>query len=246
MKERTWVYTKILFLILSINLFLCTDIVECTERMFSVVNPILGENKIPILNFMHEADNKYYNDVVFGEMSATEKKEDYIEKFLRYMRDKKKAVFLEIIFTMDKSWENTDLFKKMKSTDEAIIFKDLRWFWREYGNTFINIFGPESAEKLLEHITEPYDTKVVINNDEKTKKDRTKKRYYVITSAEKLQMIVNIIEKGISKFMTNYEYISYYFNILHPQESVDVNAFENDFNRKGSILYDKKNLIGRK
>ena len=46
MKERSWVYAKILFLILSINLFLCTDIVECTERLLTIVNLSLGENNL--------------------------------------------------------------------------------------------------------------------------------------------------------------------------------------------------------
>ena len=139
MKERSWVYAKILFLILSINLFLCTDIVECTERLLTIVNLSLGKNKLSILNPFYKSDYKLNNGIMFGVMSDTEKKEDYIANFLQYIHDNEKnAVFLEIIFTMDKSWEDIKLFEKLKSTDEAIIFNDLGYFTlRMYVRKFV-------------------------------------------------------------------------------------------------------------
>ena len=56
------------------------------------------------------------------------------------------------------------------------------------------------------------------------------KRYYVITSEEKLQMLVNIIEKGIiAEFGNKYEYISYSFKPLYPDLDLDL-EFKNVFN----------------
>lgn len=252
MKERSLVYAKILFLILSINLFLCFDIVECTEKLLTFVNLSLEEkNKIPILNPMCNSDYKYHNGVAFGKLSENEIKEEYIANFVQYIKDNNgNAVFLEIIFTMNKSWENTDLFKKLKSTDEAIIFEDLEGFCEKY-KVPIGKINVEVRFKLLQHIynLKHEENKEMINNDEDTMKKNTIKRYYVITSEEKLQMLVNIIEKGIIGFMNKYEYISYTFNILHSDSYVDLNnLLRYDVNRFKEINfhYGGNDLIGRK
>ncbi len=234
MKERSWVYAKILFLILSINLFLCADIVECTERVLTVVNHSLEENKIAILNSFHNSDNKYYNGVKFGELSVTEQNAEYIAKFLQYIRDnyEENTVFLEIIFTMDKSWEKTGLFKNLKSTDEAIIFQDLRGFLKTYETTIKN-FNSKAYFKLLSHLKglTLAESKNMNNKDKNTGKDYTKKSYYVITADVKLQMLVNIIEKGISEFGGKYEYISYSFKYLHYESFTGwLYEFQNTFN----------------
>lgn len=234
MKERSWVYAKILFLILSINLFLCADIVECTKKVLTVVNRSLGENKIPILDLFHNSDDKYYKGVKFGELSVTEKNAEYIAKFLQYIRDKNQnTVFLEIIFTMHKSWENTGLFKNLKSTDEAIIFQDLSWFLKEYGTTIKNFnFTAYSILSKYSNQLSQKERKKTIYGDKNIKKDLTQKRYYVITSAAKLQILVNIIEKGISEFGKKYEYISYFFNDLYYDRIFNlINGFKNDINR---------------
>jgi len=230
MKERSWVYAKILFLILSINLFLCTDIVECTERLLTIVNLSLGKNKLSILNPFYKSDYKLNNGIMFGVMSDTEKKEDYIANFLQYIHDNEKnAVFLEIIFTMDKSWEDIKLFEKLKSTDEAIIFNDLGWFLRKYKKTLEKFYFKDVCSEICEKDKElrKLDNIVITQH---SNMDLIVKRYYVITSEEKLQMLVNIIEKGIiAEFGNKYEYISYSFKPLYPDLDLDL-EFKNVFN----------------
>lgn len=240
MKERSLVYAKILFLILSINLFLCFDIVECTEKLLTFVNLSLEEkNKIPILNPMCNSDYKYHNGVAFGKLSETEQKEEYIANFVQYIeKNERGAVFLEIIFTMNKSWENTDLFKKLKSTDEAIIFEDLEEFLRKNKKALEEICSSEgicssvaSKEILDEDAKLKKQDANVINKH--SSKNLTVKRYYVIISKKKLQKLVNIIEKGIIEFGNKYEYIAYSFKLLYPHLVLILNVsryFENVFN----------------
>jgi len=234
MKERSWVYAKILFLILSINLFLCADIVECTEQLLTIVNLSLGENKTSILNPFHDSDYKLNNGIMFGVMSDTEKKEDYIANFLQYIKGNNgNAVFLEIIFTMGKSWEDIKIFEKMKSTDEAIIFNDLSWFLRKYKKTIEKFYCKDVCSKICEKDKElrKLDDSVIRQH---SNKNLTVKRYYVITSEEKLQILVNIIEKGIIvEFGNKYEYISYSFKPLYPDLDLNLNLdlkFKNAFN----------------
>lgn len=233
MKERSWVCAKILFLILSINLFLCTDIVECTERLLTIVNLSLGENKTSILNPFHDSDYKLNKGIEFGKLSETEKNKEYIANFLQYIEDNEGgAVFLEIIFIMNKSWENTNLFEILKSTDEAIIFNDLGWFLRKYKDTLEKFYCKDVCSEIWEKDRDlrKLDNFVIRQH---SNKNLTVKRYYVITSKEKLQKLVNIIEKGIIEVGTKYEYISYSFKPLYPDLKLNLNSdleFKNVFN----------------
>ena len=229
MKERSWVCAKILFLILSINLFLCTDIVECTERLLTIVNLSLEENKFSILNPFCNSDYKLNKGVEFGMLSETEKNKEYIANFLQYIEDNDGgAVFLEIIFTMNKTWGDTKLFEILKSTDEAIIFNDLGWFLRKYKDTLEKFYCMGVCSKIWEKDEElrKLDSLVITQH---SKKDLTVKRYYVIISKGKLQKLVNIIEKGIIEVGTKYEYIAYSFKPLYPDLNLNL-EFENVFN----------------
>ena len=244
MKARSWVYAKILFLILSINLFLCTDIVECTERLLTIVNLSLEKNKLSILNPFYKSDYKLNNGIMFGVMSDTEKKEDYIANFLQYIHDNEKnAVFLEIIFIMNKTWGNTKLFEILKSTDEAIIFNDLGWFLRKYKKTLEKFYCKDVCSEIWEKDKElrKLDRLVITQH---SNMDLTVKRYYVIISKEKLQKLVNIIEKGIIGVGTKYEYISYSFKPLYPDLDLNLNLdldFKNAFNLVDYPLLQSKN-----
>ena len=253
MKERSSVYAKILFLILSINLFLCFDIVECTEKLLTFVNLSLEEkNKIPILNPMCNSDYKYHNGVAFGKLSETEQKEEYIANFVQYIEENEGgAVFLEIIFTMNKSWENTDLFKKLKSTDEAIIFEHLEEFLCNHKEALKKICSSEGicSSDVLQEIRDK-DAELrkqdanVINRH--SNKNLTVKPYYVIISKKKLQKLVNIIEKGIIEFWNKYEYIAYSFKLLYPHLCLILNLdleFENVFNLVDYPSLQYSNLI---
>lgn len=243
MKERSSVYAKILFLILSINLFLCFDIVECTEKLLTFVNLSLEEkNKIPILNPMCNSDYKYHNGVAFGKLSETEQKEEYIANFVQYIEENEwGAVFLEIIFTMNKSWENTDLFKKLKSTDEAIIFEDLEEFLRKHKEALEEICSSVVCQEIRDIDTElrELDDSVITQH---SSKNLTVKRYYVIISKKKLQKLVNIIEKGIIEFGNKYEYIAYSFKLLYPHLILS-RDFENVFNLVDYPSLQNSNLI---
>lgn len=252
MKERSSVYAKILFLILSINLFLCIDIVECTKELLTFVNLSLGENKIPILNPRCNSDYKYHNGVAFGKLSEAEQEEEYVANFVQYIEENEGgAVLLEIIFTMNKSWENTDLFKKLKSTDEAIIFEDLEEFLRKNEKALEEIW---SSEEICSSVVF---NEILNKNAELRKKDAnvinkhssknlTVKPYYVIISKKKLQKLVNIIEKGIIEFGNKYEYIAYSFKLLYPHICLIFNLsryFKNVFNLVDYPSLQNKNLI---
>lgn len=212
MKVRLCVCAKTLVLILSINVFLCINVVQCTKCLIDIINPILKENGIPIIN-LQDAVN-YSKNVKFGELTNFEKDQDYFKSFLGCLFDNR-MVFFKMEFEMDKAWQEKGLFNKLNSIDTAIIFEDIASF----SEMLKNAYGDDSYP--LKNILEKEQNKIGVESNEEIniddvvveKNKNIKKCYYVLTSLDEMKNVIKIVEEGVVKERLT-DYFSYTITFL--------------------------------
>ena len=211
MKVRLCVCAKTLVLILSINVFLCINVVQCTKCLIDIINPILKENGIPIIN-PQDAVN-YSKNVKFGELTNFENGQDYFKSFLGCLFANRK-VFFKMEFEMDKAWGEKGLFNKLNSIDTAIIFDDIAKFSgmlkNAYGDFYPlkNILGKEQNKIGVESNEE-----INIEDGGGKKNKNIRRCYYVLTSLDEMKNVIKIVEEGVVKERLT-DYFSYTITFL--------------------------------
>ena len=105
MKEKSGAWVKTLVLILSINLFVCGDIVESTESVSKFLNSLSGDEIIYIINPCNNAEFK--KGTPFGTLAQYEKEDKYYDLFKKYFKN---IVIFRIDFEMDKNKEKIKKF----------------------------------------------------------------------------------------------------------------------------------------
>lgn len=211
MKVRLCVCAKTLVLILSINVFLCINVVQCTKCLIDIINPILKENGIPIINPQDAAN--YSKNVKFGELTNFENDLDYFKCFLGCLFANR-MVFFKMEFEMDKAWGEKGLFNKLNSIDTAIIFDDIA----KFSDMLKNAYGDPYP---LKNILEKEQNKIGVESNEEIniddgvvgKNKNIKKCYYVLTSLDEMKNVIKIVEEGVVKERLT-DYFSYTITFL--------------------------------
>ena len=221
MKEKSGAWVKTLVLILSINLFVCGDIVECTESVSKFLNSLSGDEIIYIINPCNNPEFK--KGTPFGTLAQYEKEDEYYESFNECFKN---IVIFRIDFEMDKNEKKIKkFFSSLRNRDKSYTFRNP-----------CDLDLPEKiTEILIEGIEQISEKKnkfaylAIKNEDEKY----IKETFYVITQSTYLKNIINDIESSIDEVFKDGEYISYNFCFLNTKPfQFDNNTFTKAYNIK--------------